>query len=125
MTPRMIEADQVNQSTFVERDGGGFIVISRDVYEDMKSRSLAASDLVLCGTDAIRERDEARAETKKWLKRVAELEEERDLARGQQVTTKAMLTKMRKAIANHKNRIHSGDSLYEASVDLWNAYNGG
>ena len=127
MTPKLIEAIEMpNQQGYVEvAHGGKFIVLSRDVYEEMQSRSLAASDLVTCGTDAIKERDAARAEVKKWLARVEELEQERDIARGQAATTRAMLTKLRKAIARHKNRIHEGHSLYDASIELWQSYNGG
>jgi len=126
MTPKLVEAIEMpNQQGYVEvAHGGEFIVLSRDVYDELNSRSLAASDLMICGTDAIKERDEAREQTRRWLGRVTELELERDIAKGELATARKMLGRMRKAIAKHKNMIHSGEDPYDANSDLWRAYNG-
>lgn len=123
MVPKMMEVTKID-GVLREVDDGEMVVISKDMYQELLSRSLAASDLMICGEDAIKERDQAREDMKKWLERLGEVEIERDLARGQLATCKQMLSKFRKAIARHKSMIHSGCDPYDANHTLWNSYNG-
>lgn len=124
MTPKLVEAIFIDEMYLEVEQDGKFIVLSRDVYDELNSRSLAASDLMVCGTDAIKERDEAREKLSRWLARIAELELERDIARGELATSRQMLGRVRKAIAKHKNMIYNGEDPYDANNALWRAYNG-
>lgn len=130
MTPKLVEVNKTfnphphEPDAYRETENGEYIIISKDLFSEMQARSLAASDLLACGTDAIKERDEAREKMKRWLARVTEVELERDIARGELATSRQMLGRVRKAIARHKNMIYNGEDPYDANNALWRAYNG-